>query len=77
VKVAVVKIREVGVAGTEWPVHVGVAVRLPGWSPRVVCVLVMLVVNVYVRVLEHLVVVLMIGPLGQMKPHAGPHEAAG
>ncbi len=40
-------------------------------------VVVMLVVNVCVRVLEHLVVMLMIVPLGQVKPHAGPHEAAG
>jgi hypothetical protein len=35
-------------------------------------VLVMRVVNVSVRVLEHLVVVPMIVPLGQVKPHAGP-----
>lgn len=71
-----VQIREVGVAVTEWPVHVEVAVRLPGWRPRVVGVLVMLVVNVCVRMLDHLVVVLMIVPLGQVKPHTGPHEVA-
>jgi hypothetical protein len=34
--VPVVQIREVGVAVTEWLVHVTRAVRVPGWSARVV-----------------------------------------
>ena len=72
-----VQIREVGVAVTEWPVHVEVAVRLPGWSSRVVGVLVMRVVEVSVRMFERLVVVFVVVPLGEVKPHAGPHEDAG
>ncbi len=72
-----VQVREVGMAVTEWPVHVEVAVRLPGRSSRLVGVLVMLVVDVRVRVLERLVVVLVVVPLGEVKPHAGPHEDAG
>jgi len=66
-----------GVAVTEWPVRVTMGVRLPGWSSRVVGVLVMLVVNVCVRMLERLVVVLVGVALRQVKPDAGPHEAAG
>jgi len=73
----VVQVREVGVAVPEWRVHVEVAVRLPGRSSRVVRVLVMLVVDVRVRVLDRLVVVLMLVPLGEVKPHADPHEDAG
>lgn len=72
-----VQVREVGVAVTEWPVHVTMAVRLPGLCSRVVGMLVMLVVSVCVRMLEGLVVVLVGVPLGQVKPHAGPHEASG
>ena len=68
-----VQIREVGVAVTEWPVHVKMAVRLPGRSSRVVGVLVMLVVDVCVRMLERLVAVLVVVSLGEVEVHAGPH----
>jgi len=73
----VVQVREVRVAVTEWLVRVEVAVRLPGWSSGVVGVLVMLVVNVRVRMLERLVAVFVVVPLGEVKPHASPHEDAG
>jgi hypothetical protein len=77
VRVPVVQVRVVGVAVTEWPVHVKVAVRFPGRSSRVVGMLVILVVNVCVRMLERLVAMLVVVSLGEVKPHADPHEGAG
>jgi hypothetical protein len=75
--VPMVQIREVRVAVTEPRVHVGMAMRLAGRSSRRVGVLVVLVVDVRVRVLERLVLVLVFVPLGEVKPHAGPHETPG
>src|SRR6266851_5459736 len=75
--VPMVQIREVRVAVTEPRVHVGMAMRLPERSSRHVDVLVVLVVDVRVRVLERLVLVLVLVPLGEVKPYAGPHETPG
>jgi hypothetical protein len=75
--VAVVQVREVRVAVTEWLVDVGMTVRLSGRSPRRVDVLVVLVVDVRVRVLERLVLVLVVVPLGEMEPHPRSHEYRG
>ena len=72
-----VQVREVGVAVTEGRVDVGVAMRLTGRSSGYVGVLVVLVVHVRVRVLERVVLVLVLVPLGEVKPHADPHESSG
>ena len=77
VMVPMVQIREVGVGMTERRVHVGMAMRLPEWGPRHVGVLVVLVVDVRVRVLERLVLVFVVVPLGEVKPHPGGHEDRG
>jgi hypothetical protein len=75
--VAVVQVREVRVAVTERLVHVGMAVRLSGRSSRSVGMPVVLVVDVRMGVLERLVLVLVVMPLGEMEPHARPHENRG
>ena len=72
--VPVVQIREVRVTVAERLVPVGMAMRLPGGDPRAVLVPVVLVVDVPMRVLERVVVVLVIVPLGEVKPHPGGHE---
>ena len=75
--VTVMQIREVRVAMTKRLVQVDVAMRLAGRSPRRVGVLVVLVVDMCVGVLERLVPVLVVVPLGEVKPHAGAHEDGG
>lgn len=72
--VTVMQIREVRVTMTERRVHVGMAMRLAGRGSRRMGVPVVLVVDVRVRVLEGLVLVLVVVALGQVKPHARPHE---
>ena len=75
--VTVMQIREVRMTVTERLVHVDVAMRLAGRGSRRVGVLVVFVVDVRVRVLERVVVVLVVVPLGQVKPYARPHEDRG
>ena len=75
--VPVVEIREVEVAMAERLMHVGMAMRLPERNSRRMGVLVVLVVDVGVRVLERLVQVLVLVPLGEVKQYADPHETCG
>lgn len=72
--VAMVEVREVRVAVAERRVHVQMAVWLAGRRSRLVDVLVVLVMDVGMHMFERVVLVLVVMPLGEMKPHAGPHE---
>ena len=57
-------------------VAVRVRVRLAGWVIGAVFVLVVFVVNVRVFVGHFLVIVFVVVPLGQVQPHAQPHQHA-
>jgi hypothetical protein len=74
---AVMQVREVRVVVAERLVGVGMAVRLSRRSPRRVGIPVVLVVDVCVRVLERLVLMLVVMPLGEMEPHPRPHQDRG
>ena len=74
VLVAVVQVRKVGMAVTDRSVDMGMTVRLTRRGSRLVDMLMVFVVDVGMRVLECFVLVLVLVPLGEMKPHAHPHQ---
>jgi len=77
VLVAVVQVREVGMAVTDRCVDVRVTVRLARRGAWFVGMLMVFVMDVGMRVFECLVLVLVIVALGEMKPHAHPHQDRG
>ena len=77
VLVTMVQVREVGMAVTDRCVDVRMTVRLAGRGPRFVRVLMVFVMDVGMRVLDCLVLVLVIVPLREMKPHAQSHQDRG
>ena len=70
---AVVQIRIVRVSVPQWRVPMRVGVRLAGRIVRPVRVLVVRVMNVPMLVLERLMDVLVLVPLGEVQPDADAH----
>jgi hypothetical protein len=75
VLVPMVNIREVRVRVSQWLMSVGMSVGLSGIDFRWVLVLMVLVVHVAVGVGHCLMVMGMLVPLSQMKPHSRSHQS--